>query len=227
MQQPRKMSDRRRIAGRISALCDGFLVKRYTRGKLLTDPLYDGVFTELRHSEFPLLDIGCGMGILAMYLRERGLENPVSGLDFDSAKISDGRAMVEKGRYEGVSLNQGDARTDLPDHCGDVAILDILQFFDHDQQCDLIHRAARRVAPGGRLVIRSGLEGKNLRFTVTWLVDLFAKATFWMKSAPVTYPTEAFFRMELEEKGFEVEIKPFWGFTPFNNFLILARRPAA
>lgn len=219
------MTERRRIARRISSLCDGFVVKRYTRGKLLTDPLYEGVHRELKGSVHPLLDIGCGMGILAMYLRERGWKNPVSGFDYDDSKISDGGAMLAKGGYESVSLDQGDARVSLPDHVGDVTILDILQFFDPAEQRELLRLAAARVAPGGKLVVRSGLLDKNIRFTITWLVDLFAKATFWMKAAPVNYPTREFFQEVLKSEGFEVEIKPFWGFTPFNNFMILAKRP--
>lgn len=221
------MSERRRIANRISSLCDGFIVKRYTRGKLLTDPLYQGVHRELAGSAFPLLDIGCGMGLLAMYLRERGWANPVSGFDYDPSKISDGRAMLAKGGYETVFLDQGDARTSLPNHSGDVTILDILQFFDPKEQRALLRLAAARVAPGGKLFIRSGLLEKNVRFGITWLVDLFAKATFWMKAAPVHYPTREFFQEALESEDLEVEIKPLWGITPFNNFMILAKRPEA
>ncbi len=219
------MSERRRIANRISSLCQGFVVKRYTRGKLRSDPLYEGVFRELETRDHPLLDIGCGMGILAMYLRERGWENPVSGFDYDESKITDGRAMLKRGGYGKITLDQGDARTSLPEHSGDVTILDILQFFDRSEQEELLRQAGKRLAPGGKLIIRSGLYEKNVRFGITWLVDLFAKATFWMKAAPVHYPTREFFQKVLAAEGFTVEIRPFWGYTPFNNFMIVARRP--
>ncbi len=217
------MSERRRIAGKVSSLCEGFLIKRYTRGKLLSDPLYDGVHGELADSELPLLDIGCGMGILAMYLRERGWENPVVGLDYDGRKISDGRAMLSKGSYQGVTLERGDARECLPDHSGVVTILDILQFFDPEEQRELVRRAVARVGPGGKLIIRTGILEKNLRFRVTWLIDIFARAIFWMKAAPVHYPTREFFQEVLEAEGFEVEIRPLWGRTPFNNFVVVAK----
>ncbi len=46
-----------------------------------------------------------------------------------------------------------------------------------------------------------------------------------MKAAPVNYPTREFFQDVLESEGFDVEIRPFWGLTPFNNFMILAKRP--
>lgn len=218
-------ANRGKIAKQISSLCEGYLVRCYTSGKLRTDPLYDGVYRELKGNDQPLLDIGCGMGILAMYLRERGWINPVSGFDYDASKISDGRMMLANGSYETITLDQGDARTSLPPHSGNVTILDILQFFNSAEQEALLKLAGERVAPGGKLIVRSCLKEKNLRFGVTWVGDIFAKATFWMKAAPVCYPTREFFRKALESQGFEVTISPLWENTPFNNFIIVATRP--
>jgi 2-polyprenyl-3-methyl-5-hydroxy-6-metoxy-1,4-benzoquinol methylase len=219
------MSEPTRIAGRISSLCGGTWLRHYVSCKLRTDPLYDGVFCELKTSTLPLLDIGCGIGILGMYLRERGWVNSFTGFDYDASKIKGGRELIAKGAYADISLSQGDARRDLPEHSGDVAILDILQFFDNPEKTALLESAAARVAPGGTLVVRSGLFEKSLRFYTTLAGDIIARCTFWMKSAPVHYPTEAFFREVLEAQGLVVEIRPFWGGTPFNNYLILAKRP--
>lgn len=219
------MSEPTRIAARISSLCDGTWLRHYVSCKLRTDPLYDGVFSELKSSPLPLLDIGCGIGILGMYLRERGWANAFTGFDYDASKIKGGRELIAKGAYADISLSQGDARRDLPEHSGDVAILDILQFFETPEKIALLESAAARVAPGGTLVIRSALFEKRLRFYTTLVGDIIARCTLWMKSAPVHYPTAAFFREALEAQGLEVEIRPFWGGTPFNNYLILARRP--
>ena len=172
-----------------------------------------------------LLDIGCGLGILAMYLRERGWGNPVTGIDYDGSKIEAGKKMLAQGGYQEITLAQGDARTGLPEHKGDVTILDIMQFFDGDEQRELLKSAAARVAPGGKLIIRSGLLEKNTRFFTTWVGDIFARCTFWMRAAPIHYPTGGFFRETLEAEGFSVELRPFWGKTPFNNYLIVAKRP--
>ena len=219
------MSEPAQIARRISSLCTGFLNPRYTKSKLRTDPLYDGVHRELESSPFPLLDIGCGLGLLAMYLRERGWGNEVSGFDYDLSKITSGREMIARGGYQNISLHQGDARVELPDHRGDVTILDILQFFNSAEQTILLQAAAARVAPGGQLIVRSCLRENNGRFVTTLIGDMFAKWTFWMKAAPIHYPSAEFFQRVLEAEGFTVEIRPFWGNTPFNNYIILAKRP--
>jgi len=212
------------IARHISSLCTGKWNQQYTRSKLNTDPLYDGVYQELGQRELRLLDIGCGMGLLALYLRERGWHAPVIGFDYDARKIELGQALIDRGGYRDITLFQGDARIDLPDHQGDVTILDILQFFESEQQAKLLHIASDKVGPEGKLIIRSGLKEKNTRFFITWLGDLLAKCTFWMKAAPTHYPTAEFFRKTLEKEGFLVNIRPFWGNTPFNNYLIVATR---
>lgn len=218
------MSESSQIAEKISALGTSLWMRHYTSCKLRTDPLYGGVYGELKTSALPLLDIGCGIGILAMYLRERGWSNAITGFDYDASKVRHARSMVEAGAYADIQLSQQDARRQLPEHHGDVAILDILQFFNAEEQSALLKSAAARVAPGGTLIIRSCLAQKSLRFYTTLIGDQFAKLTFWMKSAPVRYPTEYSLRSSLQAEGLEVEISPFWGKTPFSNYLILARR---
>ena len=219
------MSDRSAIAQKIASLCEGRALYYYTKSKLKTDPLYSGVLEQLQGRDNSLLDIGCGVGILSYYLRENGWQAPVQGMDYDSSKIEQGGEMIRRGGYKDISLSQGDARTELPEHDGDVTILDILQFFTPEEQEELLRLAAKRVALGGKLIIRSGLKKNSLRFFITWCGDIFAKATFWMKAAPTHYPTAELFEKVLGEEGFDVKIEPFWGKTPFNNFLIVATRP--
>lgn len=218
------MSEKSKIARKISSLCSEKALYYYTKSKILTDPLYGGVLQQVQGRNRPLLDIGCGVGILSYYLRESGWNAPVKGVDYDASKIEQGRGMIERGGYKDINLSQGDARSELPEHSGDVTILDILQFFTHEEQEALLKLAAQRVSEGGKLIIRSGLKKKSLRFFITWCGDVFAKATFWMKAAPTHYPTAELFERVLGEAGFQVEIQPFWGKTPFNNFLIVATR---
>lgn len=212
------------IAKHIASLCTGRWLAHYTSSKLRTDPLYHGVFEELKSSPLPLLDIGCGLGILGMYLRERGLETPLTGFDYDPGKIKNGQRMIAKGHYKNLTLHHGDARTHLPPHLGNVTILDILQFLNDSEKKHLLHLIAPRIAPGGKLIIRSGLHEKNLRFYTTIAADLLAKLTLWMKSAPIHYPTASFLHTTLTAEGLHVTIRPFWGKTPFNNYLIVATR---
>ncbi|MEO8010764.1 MAG: class I SAM-dependent methyltransferase, partial [Dokdonella sp.] len=83
------MTSNRDIAG-------AFLPNRhhywYARVKLATDPLYEGVADALAGDTEPLLDLGCGIGLLAHALRARGHAAEYVGVDIDRAKIDSARA---------------------------------------------------------------------------------------------------------------------------------------
>jgi 2-polyprenyl-3-methyl-5-hydroxy-6-metoxy-1,4-benzoquinol methylase len=196
----------------------------YVAAKVRSDPLYGAIYDELSSSNHSLLDIGCGLGLLAFYLRERGLATPVTGLDYDARKIAvAARAAADHG-CAGVVFRHHDARHGLPAHHGDVTILDILQFFTPPEQEALLAAAVQRVAPGGKLLVRTGLHDRSWRFRLTVAGDFLAKLTRWMKAAPIQYPTRATFEQALAAHGF-LTIRPLWGATPFNNYLVVLRRP--
>lgn len=210
---------------RIARLCDRRWDYHYTRSKLRTDPVYAAVAAAIAARPLPVLDIGCGIGLLGHYLSSCGMEAPLTGFDYDERKIRAARVMAERAGHSHLSFSAGDARTGLPEFSGHVVILDILQFFTPAEQNALLAAAAARVAPGASLVIRSGLRADNWRFRVTVWADYLARATRWMKAAPTCYPDAAQFHAALEAAGLEVMIRPLWGGTPFHNHLITGTRP--
>ena len=208
----------------ISRLCPERWERWYAAAKLRSDPVYAAVTQELHGSPLPVLDIGCGIGLLACYLREAGFAPALTGFDYDPQKISCAQSMAARSGYAGLSFMTGDARSGLPDFCGHVVILDILQFFTPEEQAALLRAAASRVAQGGKLIIRSGLRDDSLRFRITVAGDWLARLTFWMKGAPVSYPDRALFESVLSAAGLRVRLQPLWGGTPFNNHLVVAER---
>lgn len=215
------MTDPRDTA--IAALFESRWNRHYAAAKLRSDPLYGALADALRGSDLPLLDLGCGIGLSAFHLRTRGMDFPVRGLDYDGRKIDAARKAAERGGFSDLTFDRYDLREGLPEHRGNVSILDILQFFTPEALKTLLQQAAERVAPGGTLVIRSGLRDDSTRFRITVAGDLLAKATFWMKAAPTHYPTAGDFREILSPFG-DVAVSPLWGRTPFNNHLIVLRR---
>jgi len=196
----------------------------YVASKLRTDPLYPAVHQQLCGSQLPLLDLGCGLGLLAIYLREMGVAVPIRGVDYDSRKITAARTALGRSRHAALDFSTHDLREGLPDHSGNVTILDILQFFTPAEQEKLLESAAGRVASGGKLIIRSGLRDPSWRFRITVAGDLLAKASAWMKAAPTHYPAAEDFQRLLSSFG-KVAVSPLWGHTPFNNHLIVMEKP--
>ena len=196
----------------------------YARCKFATDPLYEAVFKALADTSAPLLDIGCGMGLNSFYLRERGCKFPMRGLDYDASKIAVAKKIAAAHEPDLV-FETSDARSGLPAHSGSVTILDILQYMTADAQSALLREAAARIAPGGKLVIRTGMDAPGWRFQLTRTVDWFAACCFWMKDTPITYPRPETLTATLEGCGLRGTIRPLWGRTPFNNWLAVFERP--
>jgi 2-polyprenyl-3-methyl-5-hydroxy-6-metoxy-1,4-benzoquinol methylase len=208
----------------IARLCDRQWDYHYTRIKLATDPVYAAVAAELAGTALPALDVGCGMGLLAHYLRAAGMMSAMTGLDLDERKIRSARAMAERSGQQGLAFEVADAAGVLPPFSGHVVLLDMLQYLTPGQRHHLLTAAADRVAVGGRLIIRSGLQDASWRFRATIAGDWLARITCWMISLPLDYPTADELRTTLEPCGLSVSIRHLWGGTPFNNHLIVGSR---
>lgn len=197
----------------------------YTRTKLGSDPLYPGVLQALRGSAAPLLDLGCGLGLLAHALRLDGQTLAYRGVDNDVAKIERARNVAGKSgladtRFEVVDLAKGP-----PIHQGSVAILDVLQYLDAAAQQALIDEVIGMLTPGARLVIRTALGDDSRRGQTTRVTDRLANLIGWMQSRPKCYPDADAMRGQLAEAGLRTTFSPLYGNTPFNNWLIVATKP--
>lgn len=197
----------------------------YTRGKLGSDPLYPGVLQALRGSAASLLDLGCGLGLLAHALRQDGQAMDYRGVDNDAAKITRGRAVAARAQLQDVRFEVVDLAQGPPAHRGSVCILDVLQYLDRDAQGQLVDEAIAMLVPGARLVIRTALLDGSPRSATTRITDRLANLIGWMQSRPQCYPEADALRAQLETGGLAADFAPLYGNTPFNNWLIVASKP--
>lgn len=213
-------------AAQARAVAAAFLPSRwhyhYARSKLASDPLYPGVVAALAGSRAAVLDLGCGIGLLAHVLARAGLELDYLGVDNDAGKIAQARAAaaragLARARFETVDLAAG-----FPDHHGSVVLLDVLQFLPRQAQSPLLVRAAGALADDGRLLIRTGLADGSWRSRVTRAIDVLSRWLRWMNAGPDRYPTRDGLAAELAALGLSARFSPLWGRTPFNNWLVLA-----
>ncbi|MBB3344779.1 class I SAM-dependent methyltransferase [Luteimonas sp. RC10] len=196
----------------------------YTLTKLRTDPLYPGVLQALRPTSAPVLDLGCGLGLLAHALRADGQVLPYAGVDIDAAKIRRGREVAARAGLADVQLDVLDLAAGLPAHRGSVAILDVLQYLSHERQRALLDEVIAMLAPDALLVIRSGLADGSTRSRTSRITDRLANFAGWMQERARCYPTADGLRTQLEGAGLATTLRPLYGDTPFNNWLIVGRR---
>lgn len=196
----------------------------YVRTKLRTDPLYPGAIDALRGSRAPLLDLGCGLGLLAHTLRGAGIGLPYRGVDNDAAKIARARRVAERSALGDAAFEVVDLARGLPDHRGSVAILDVLQYLDAPVRDALLTATAAMLDGDARLVIRSAIADDSRRTRISRWTDRFAHTVGWMGARPRSYPTLDGLRGVLETAGLRVDTRALHGNTPFNNWLIVGRR---
>jgi len=195
----------------------------YARGKAAWDPAYPEMAARLRGGALPVLDVGCGIGLLAAYLRESGCTQKISGIEPDEKKVLLARKLVASA-YGNLDFQIGDARA-LPEFSGDVVLLDILHYMDRATQRDVMENAARRVAPGGRLFIRTTFRDGSWRYFVTLLEEIFIRTSGWIRGGRCQFPTLEEIRAPFDQMKWAITVSPMWGRTPFNSHLVEIRHP--
>ncbi|MGA7437956.1 MAG: class I SAM-dependent methyltransferase [Luteibacter sp.] len=211
---------RQRIASRFSTRGD----RIYIHGKLATDPVYAACVAAVSTHPLPLLDIGCGLGLLGHYLHACGVLDGYLGLDSDPRKIAMGREAAERaGLGHALTLRQADATSPQPVR-GHVALLDVLHYLPRERQGQLLNHAVDHLAEGGVLVLRSVIRDGSWRYRATVLEEKFIHAVGWIPGGAQYFPTADDIRGVLEPRGIDVRFRPLFGRTPYNSWLMTASR---
>jgi len=201
----------------IAARYESRFLRHYVQSKLRTDPVYAAVAERLCGTTRPIVDIGCGAGVLEFFLRQSGIDVPIVGIDFDERKIE---AAQKASRDRDLTFRAGDARDELPrDHT--VIMLDVLHYFAIEDRARILANAAK----SDLVILRDAVRDGTWRDRMTRIAELFTTRTRWLKAERLDFPT----RDEIVGafRGFEAEVVPMWGRTPFNNYLFVFRRSAS
>jgi 2-polyprenyl-3-methyl-5-hydroxy-6-metoxy-1,4-benzoquinol methylase len=201
-------------------------LRHYVRGKLRSDRIFPAAYELLRSSTEPILDVGCGVGLLAFYLRERACPQPVLGLDVDARKIRYG-SRIAADHYRDIEFRFQDIQAALPNFSGNVALFDVLHYLPVEEQQALLQHLADCVAPGGFLIIRDCPRERRLRYSITWFAEKFAQAISWNISGALHFPSRRSINDVFGAAHFDRETRPLWGASPFNNHIFIFRRRAA
>ena len=195
----------------------------YVANKLRFDPVFPAACELLRNSTEPLLDLGCGVGLLAFYLRERGFAQPIVGIDIDSRKVRQGR-QIAKASYDDVELSEGDVREALPSFRGNAALLDVLHYIDAPSQKTLLSQLSEVIAPGASLLLRDCPRDGSARYWMTYAGEIFAQTISWNVGVPLHFPTRESIESAFSPDQFARQERPAFAGTPFNNRLFIFKR---
>lgn len=212
---------------RVASFFGARWLRHYVGSKLRSDPVFAAAYEILHASREPLLDVGCGVGLLPFYLRERGLVQSITGLDIDRRKVQRGAVVADK-NYDGVALLEHDIVTqELSDFRGNIALFDLLHYLPPSVQPTLLRRLARCVPPGGWLLLRDSPRDGTARSWMTRTGERFAQTIAWNTKAPLHFPALSAIHAAFPEKEWTRRDQPAWGRTPFNNRLFIFQRRAS
>lgn len=208
---------------RIAARFDCPLTTRaYIIGKLAVDPAYTAVLDHVRSSDLPIVDIGCGLGLLAHWLREKGCNAPLHGYDFDERKILMARAAADRAGLNNAQFEVGDI-TSMPQGAAHFVLLDVLHYIDPGARENLLRDLAGRIRADGSVLIRTAVRDGSWRHRATLVEEWWARWSGWIPATtPVDFPTAGHITAPFEAANCRCDIRPLWGRTPFNSHLIVA-----
>jgi cyclopropane fatty-acyl-phospholipid synthase-like methyltransferase len=181
-----------------------------------------------------ILDLGCGQGLLAAWLKAallcyesgswpqdwppapqprstRGIELMIR--DVERARIALGSE---------CEILQGDIRSAEFGTTDAVVILDVLHYISQGEQLQVLKRVRAALPARGLLLLRIGDADGGLRFRCSQWVDKLIML-FRGHAAVATHCRSAGqWRDLLRECGFEVQAAPMSQGTPFANVLLIA-----
>ena len=207
----------------------------FARGKLRTDPVYRAILESgLLLGRTSVLDLGCGQGLLAAWLRaaERCYESgswprtwPPAPRALSTRGIDRMARDVERARSalgSALDVSQADIRSAAFGAVDAVVILDVLHYLTPHAQLEVLQRVRAALPIRGLLLLRVGDAGGGMRFRFGQCSD---KLVMLLRGRTVVSQhcrSVLQWRVLLRECGFEVEVAPMSQGTPFANVLLIA-----
>jgi len=214
----------------------GRFAYHYARGKLGGDPAYRALLERgLLRDARRVLDLGCGQGLLAVWLRAaehctregswpahwapapqgvavRGIELMARDVQWARRALGS-EAEVIQGDIRVIDFASADA----------VVILDVLHYLPPEAQRAVLERVRRALPPSGLLLLRVGDATGGLRFRLSLYVDKTVMLARGHGLMELHCHSLAHWRVLLTQCGFDSEAVPMSEGTPFANVLLIAR----
>jgi cyclopropane fatty-acyl-phospholipid synthase-like methyltransferase len=212
----------------------GRFAYNFARGKLRGDPVFRAMLERgLLLGRGNILDLGCGQGLLAAWLRaaDHCYENgswpqgwppapkprSTRGIELMSRDVERARAALGPA----CDVSQGDIRSAEFGTIDAVVILDVLHYMSQDEQLQVLRRVREALPAHGLLLLRIGDANGGLRFRYSQWVDKLVMLLRGHAFVATHCRSVTQWRELLHECGFEVSATPMSEGTRFANVLLI------
>jgi O-methyltransferase involved in polyketide biosynthesis len=110
---------------------------------------------------------------------------------------------------------------------GSVTLIDVLHYLDPEGQQQLLARVRAMVAPDGVVVIRFTARERSWRYCATLIEEMIVRGSGWIRGGRICFPSKDEVAQGFRESGWKTTVRPLWGRTPFNSYLLVATPPEA
>jgi len=194
----------------------------YALAKYRMDPCYRALAARIPAGS-SVVDLGCGLGMLAVLLGELGQGRQALGIDWDEAKVAAGQ--VAAAGLPAVTLQRADAREFVVPPCEVVTIVDVLHYYEPAVQTAILARAAAALRPGGLLLVRETDPARAGGARLTRSIERLMVRLGWNRGPTVYYrPIEAL-HADLRALGLSSSQVEVAGATHPGNVLLCAQKP--
>lgn len=201
-------------------------LRGYVAGKLATDPLFETAWKFIVLRGAPVVDLGCGIGILGITMRAAGLVERYRGSDISVWKINKAKQAMRYFGFEEVGYEVNDAlSTQIPEG-STICLFDVLHYLEPDEQKRMLDRLADAAESGSLVLIRTTFHKSGWRYYVTLLEEYWTRLTHWIRGGSINFPERAELLSVFAARGLQTAVSPLWGRTPFGGELVVVERSA-
>lgn len=164
-------------------------------------------FEKLENKAAQILDLGCGYGYLEYYLFLINKERKFVGLDYDEEKIEVAQHNYLKNNN--LDFKFADLRNLKLDQNYDIVfIMDVLHYFNQENQIQVLEQSLKHLNAGGIMFIRDGisdLKGKHEKTKLTELIS--SRVGFNKKDEEFCFFEKKFIENFAQENGLNLQIE--------------------
>jgi hypothetical protein len=195
----------------------GRWLRGYVKGKLRSDPVFGEALSAVQRHSLPIIDLGCGLGLLGLWLRAHGVQLPYRGCDLGGWKIAAGNEAAERLGFRDFAIQKADMRRFPLPAPSVICAFDVIHYLPASTQLSLLQRLAGAARDGSVVLLRTGVRGCGWRTGATVLEECWTRSTGWIRAGRVNFPRSEHVRKLFETEGCCVRSRPLWGRTPFSS----------
>jgi SAM-dependent methyltransferase len=194
--------------------------RSYVGLKLRTDPALAAIVA-LEGNFGRFVDAGCGFLQIGLCLHELGRTTSLLGIDGDGERI----AVARDAAGTDASAELGDLTAAVFPEADTFLFVDSLHYLPLAKQEEVLERAARALAPAGRIVVREVDSGASLRSRITERLERGAVKKRG-QNPDLGFRSSADIAALLERLGLECRIVQHDDLSIVHNALVVGRRPS-